>query len=148
MLFRVCPRFPVGLAEAVSSAHVAARTFLWDHMASPHWQIQADRLSCALALAKAELLQNLFWRSSNFSSSLPVLEELGCWMSKLLAQLLTSFSGTVTAVWAVSKAWRCMQAWTPVHNCAQNLLLQDWNRLWKSQATQKPVRASAFSCCE
>lgn len=102
-----------------------------------HWPLQ-----------KQSCYKICFWRSSNFSSSLPVLEELGCWMSELLAQLLTSFSGAVTAVWAMSKAWRCMQAWTPVHDCAQNLLLQDWNRLWKNQATQKPVRASAFSCCE
>lgn len=111
-------------------------------------RIEADGLSCVAALTKAELLQNLFLRSSGFSSLLPVLEKLGCWWRRLLASHWSHSLAPVMAVWAVSKAWRCIQACTSVHNCAQSLLFPGWDRLWKNEATGKPRRASAFSCCE
>ena len=93
--------------------------------------IEAYRLSCVLALKKAELLQNLFLRSSNSSSLLPVLEKQGCWWSRLLASHWPHSLAPIMAVWAVSKAWRCVQACTSVHNCAQSLLFPSWDRLWK-----------------
>lgn len=111
-------------------------------------RIEADSLSCVPALKKAELLQNLFLRSSNSSSLLLVLEKLGCWWSRLLASHWPHSLAPVMAAWAVSKAWRCVQACTSVHNCAQSLLFPGWDRLWKNEATRKPRRASAFSCCE
>lgn len=122
----------------------------WTGLLSTAWHlhpdsIQADRLACALALAKAELLQNLSLQSSHFSSPLLVLEEPGCWWSQLWTQPPTSFSGTCNSSRAMSKAWRCEQASTPGHGCAPSLLLQDWNRLWKSEVVWKLSRASACS---
>lgn len=54
----------------------------------------------------------------------------------------------LTAIRAVSKAWRYVQACTSAHSCAQSLLFEDWNRLWRNWASQKPSGASSFSCCE
>lgn len=58
------------------------------------------------------------------------------------------FRAPVTVVWTMSKAGRCVPTCTSVHNYAESLLFQAWNRLRRNEATRKPRRASPFSCYE
>lgn len=106
-------------------------------------RIQENRLSCALVHKNAELLQICFWKL------LILLPFCWCWRNELLVPLLTSFSGTCNSSmgseWAKHKGV-CKPV--PKPTTVYSLLLQDWNRLWKNEAIQKPRRASAFSCRE
>lgn len=145
------PVFPIGLVEAQSGDATCPMpsVSLWkDLPVRPHGiptlnRIQGNRLSCALAHVNAKLLQICFRKL------LILLPFCWCWRSELLVQVLTSFSGTCNSSmgseWAKHKGARKP---VPQYVIVHSLLLQDWNRLWKNEATRKPRRASAFSCRE
>lgn len=131
-----------------SAIHLAEKAFLWDHMTSPLTESRQTGCVVHWPLEKQSCYKICFWE---VLIHFPLCQ---CWRSwdTNRASLRHSFWPyslvSVTAAQAMNKAWRCVQARTPVHNCTQSLLIENWDGLCTNEAIRKPGRASACACCE